>query len=220
MESTSQRNAAKRTIKKQRAPLGRSARWPTCPRPHELRSASRAQRWPDGSAPKGRARPAPSCTTRPSARTCLAAPRWAERSSPGRSGTHDGRARVARPPGPSAGDAPSLGLLLEAERAATLARLRTLRIEFDGVVLDALDANLDDEHDPEVRPIAWERAQLASLIDDASSSLADLDEALQRLERGTSATCERCGGTIAAERLEARPGTRECIRCAWFGRTR
>ena len=52
-------------------------------------------------------------------------------------------------PGPSAGDTPSLGLLLEAERAATLARLRTLRIEFDGVVLDALDANLDDEHDPE-----------------------------------------------------------------------
>jgi RNA polymerase-binding transcription factor DksA len=123
-------------------------------------------------------------------------------------------------PGPSAGDAPSLGLLLEAERAATLARLRTLRIEFDGVVLDALDANLDDEHDPEGPTIAWERAQLASLIDDASSSLADLDEALQRLERGTSATCERCGGTIAAERLEARPGTRECIRCAWFGRTR
>jgi RNA polymerase-binding transcription factor DksA len=34
------------------------------------------------------------------------------------------------------------------------------------------------------------------------------------LEAGTYGTCEQCGGEIGAARLEARPASTRCVRCA------
>ena len=100
------------------------------------------------------------------------------------------------------------------ERAATTARIRTLTDEFDGIVSAWADANTDDEHDPEGATIAFERAQVAAVLNQARARLADLDAALERLSAGSYATCERCGAKVADERLRARPGVRTCIDCA------
>ena len=63
----------------------------------------------------------------------------------------------------------------------------------------------DDEHDPEGATIAFERAQLAALLGQAHSHLAELDGALDRLRQGRYGRCERCGRPVGAERLAARP---------------
>jgi RNA polymerase-binding transcription factor DksA len=89
--------------------------------------------------------------------------------------------------------------------------------DFDEIVATASGTNGDDEHDPEGSTIAYERAQVAALLGEARAHLDDLDRALARLADGTYEVCERCGASIAPERLAARPATRSCIRCAAQG---
>jgi len=43
--------------------------------------------------------------------------------------------------------------------------------------------------------------------------LAQIDEALVRIDAGSFGTCTRCGRAIAEERLEARPWASLCIEC-------
>jgi DnaK suppressor protein len=101
-----------------------------------------------------------------------------------------------------------------ADRADTTARVAALTREFDGIVESAALGATDDEHDPEGATIAFERAQTASLLEQARDHLADLDQAIRRIEAGIYGRCETCGQPIAAERLAARPTARTCIRCA------
>jgi RNA polymerase-binding transcription factor DksA len=111
-------------------------------------------------------------------------------------------------------DDSSFGQFLEADRAATVARVLSLRSEVDGIVAASSDANADDEHDPEGSTIAFERARASALLAEADSHLRDLDRATARLEAGTYTACEQCGGPIAPDRLAARPTTTTCIGCA------
>ena len=110
--------------------------------------------------------------------------------------------------------------VVDAERAATEARVASLRSEVDGIVAAASDANADDEHDPEGSTIAFERARAAALLAAAEAHLRELDRALARLEDGTFSTCQRCGGPIAPDRLAARPGAGTCLECATSARPR
>jgi DnaK suppressor protein len=103
---------------------------------------------------------------------------------------------------------------LAAERQETLDRLTAVSREFDGIVESSAGVATDDEHDPEGATIAFERAQLAALLDQAHRHLAELDEAADRLRQGHYGRCERCGRPITAERLAARPAARTCITCA------
>jgi RNA polymerase-binding transcription factor DksA len=89
--------------------------------------------------------------------------------------------------------------------------IRTLTAEFDRVVAATAGANTDDEHDPEGATIGFERAQLAALLADARSRLAEVDRALERVTAGTYGTCEVCGIAIPPERLEARPTASRCV---------
>lgn len=107
---------------------------------------------------------------------------------------------------------------LRAERAATLERIQALTADFDGIVAASADTNADDEHDPEGPTIAFERAQIAALLAQARAYLGDVERATDRLDDGTYTVCEGCGGSIAADRLAARPATRTCIRCATSAR--
>jgi DnaK suppressor protein len=104
--------------------------------------------------------------------------------------------------------------ILTAERAAALARVRAMTSDFDGLVADSVNANADDEHDPEGSTVAYERAQVAALIAGARSNLDDLDHALDRLSAGCYSVCEGCQLQISPERLAARPAARTCIDCA------
>ena len=99
-------------------------------------------------------------------------------------------------------------------RTEALAQIAALTAEFDEVVAASASSNADDEHDPEGATIAFERQQLAALLEQARQRLADVDAALARAAAGDYGRCVECGREIAPERLAARPQARTCISCA------
>ncbi len=103
---------------------------------------------------------------------------------------------------------------LTAERTHTEERLSALEAEFRTLVDAGTGTNIDDEHDPEGATIAFERAQVAALVEQARARLGDLERALGELQRDAYGICERCGQPIVAGRLEARPDARTCVACA------
>jgi RNA polymerase-binding transcription factor DksA len=103
---------------------------------------------------------------------------------------------------------------LERERAVVLRRIAELERSFADIAASVDTANTDDEHDPEGATLAFERAQVVSLLDEARARLAALDDASARVTAGTYGVCEQCGGEIGAERLAALPDTRRCVDCA------
>ncbi len=103
---------------------------------------------------------------------------------------------------------------LDAERAQVLARDAALRADLEGIIANSMDANADDEHDPEGSTVAFERAQVIARISETESRLAALERALERLDTGSYTVCERCRCEIPVERLVARPATTFCVDCA------
>ncbi len=99
-------------------------------------------------------------------------------------------------------------------RRATIRRSASLVSSFDGIVEATSDVATDDEHDPEGHTIAWERQQIAALLDETRITLADIESAEQRLDDGRYGTCTTCGLEIAVERLDALPATPTCFNCA------
>lgn len=104
--------------------------------------------------------------------------------------------------------------LIEAERDQARARLRAFTDEHTGIVESSIDANSDDEHDPEGATIAFERARVGALRADTAAYLDALHRALARLDAGAYGVCAECGADISPERLEARPATETCVACA------
>jgi RNA polymerase-binding transcription factor DksA len=103
---------------------------------------------------------------------------------------------------------------LLAERAETAARVDALAADLAGIIDASVAVATDDEHDPEGATIAFERAQLATMLDLAERRLVDAEAALARWDTGEYDVCEVCGGRIPVERLMARPTTRRCVVCA------
>jgi DnaK suppressor protein len=103
---------------------------------------------------------------------------------------------------------------LLAEQVAARAQIEALTSEFEDMVAAAASSNIDDEHDPEGATIAFERQQIAALLEQARRRLGDIEAALARREAGDYGRCETCGRPIGAERLAARPAARTCIDCA------
>lgn len=103
---------------------------------------------------------------------------------------------------------------LAGERARTVEQITSLQRSFDEVVAASEDVATDDEHDPEGHTIAWERQQLAALLDTARARLAELDLAIRRIEGGDYGRCEVCGRPIDPERLEVLPTASTCVACA------
>ena len=108
----------------------------------------------------------------------------------------------------------ALAELLAAERIRAIEQVASLTADLNEIINASTSVATDDEHDPEGATIAFERAQVAAIIDQARGRLADLDRAIVRLREGTYGRCEVCGQPIAPERLAARPAARTCIACA------
>ncbi|WP_407939592.1 TraR/DksA family transcriptional regulator [Motilibacter aurantiacus] len=92
--------------------------------------------------------------------------------------------------------------------------MAALTRDFGGIVEAAADANTDDEHDPEGATIAFERAQVSALLEQARQRLQELEGALARIDGGAYGRCEVCGEQIPAARLAVRPSARTCVGCA------
>lgn len=101
-----------------------------------------------------------------------------------------------------------------ARRTETHHLIESLRRRLGEIIDSSTHTTNDDEHDPEGVTIAFERAQVAGLLDQANTELRDLDAASERLAAGTYGICRRCGRPIADGRLDALPATTTCIRCA------
>jgi RNA polymerase-binding transcription factor DksA len=103
---------------------------------------------------------------------------------------------------------------LQRLRARAEAEAATLASDLESLFIASRDANADDEHDPEGATIGFERAQLTALLSAARERIAEVDDALRRVDAGTYGICERCGQPIAEDRLAARPFARFCMACA------
>jgi DnaK suppressor protein len=100
------------------------------------------------------------------------------------------------------------------ERADAAHRIDFLTARLADIVEGSHLSTDDDEHDPEGSTVAFERAQTASLLDDARRDLDELAAAERRLDAGTYGVCEKCGRPINTERLDVLPAARRCIDCA------
>jgi DnaK suppressor protein len=109
----------------------------------------------------------------------------------------------------------SLALRQVAERRSTmLAMVESLTQRLNGIRESATWTASDDEHDPEGVTVAFERAQVAGLLDLARDELRELDAAEARIHAGTYGQCQSCGRPIADDRLAALPIATTCITCA------
>ena len=61
---------------------------------------------------------------------------------------------------------------------------------------------------------AVERLATTAMARSLTSSLADIDRALAKIEDGTYGLCDRCGNEITDARLEGLPATTLCVNCA------
>ncbi|WP_081830620.1 TraR/DksA family transcriptional regulator [Rhodococcus sp. UNC363MFTsu5.1] len=103
---------------------------------------------------------------------------------------------------------------IAAEHTATVHRIESLTARLADILDGSELTTNDDEHDPEGSTIAFERAQVASLLDDARQELEDLDAARRRVEDGSYGVCVKCGRPIGVERLDVLPAVLRCIDCS------
>jgi len=61
---------------------------------------------------------------------------------------------------------------------------------------------------------AVDRLTKVGAAEQLAAMRADVARALEKLDDGTYGLCDRCGMLIADERLEARPWSVLCVRCA------
>jgi len=104
--------------------------------------------------------------------------------------------------------------LLIAERARVAGRVDARRGELHALIGVAAIEGRDDEHDPDGATVAFEQSMASGLLTQAVAYLSEVDGAIERLAAGLHGACERCGQTIPADRLEARPTARTCVGCS------
>jgi RNA polymerase-binding protein DksA len=102
-------------------------------------------------------------------------------------------------------------LLEERTRAATA--LEHLHAGNSGSLEDETDEMPSDNHLAEMASVTVDREIDYGLEENFEHELEAIDAALARIEDGTFGACQRCGQTIAAERLEALPYVTLCIDC-------
>src|ERR1700742_3886965 len=87
---------------------------------------------------------------------------------------------------------------LNTDRDETLGRIAELERDFTAIVTSMSEGSAggDDEHDPEGATVAFERQHVVALINQARAHLDAIDAALGKVDSGTYAICDICGGPI------------------------
>lgn len=70
-----------------------------------------------------------------------------------------------------------------------------------------------DNHPADLGSETFERGKDIGLLDNARRLLEQIDEAIERIDRGQYGWCSRCGRRIPEERLHAIPWASLCIEC-------
>jgi RNA polymerase-binding protein DksA len=104
--------------------------------------------------------------------------------------------------------------LLE-ERKRVEAAIQYLREEHPGSLEEEIEESVgtSDNHLADAATATLDREIDYTLGENSEQVLAEIDDALQRIEDGTFGTCRTCGQPIAPERLEAMPWATQCIDC-------
>jgi RNA polymerase-binding transcription factor DksA len=68
-----------------------------------------------------------------------------------------------------------------------------------------------DQHPGDSGTETFEMEKNVSLLEQVDDELAEVEAAVQRLDRGTYGTCQACGRPIGDARLEAMPAARFCV---------
>ncbi|MCL5048690.1 MAG: TraR/DksA C4-type zinc finger protein [Firmicutes bacterium] len=99
--------------------------------------------------------------------------------------------------------------LLETEKSSLTLQLAEIGYGETGSTQLSYDSNFADSSQ-----VTAEKSETEALVSELRSALADVNEALSRLDKGTYGICQGCGLAISSPRLEAIPTVKYCIDCA------
>lgn len=110
---------------------------------------------------------------------------------------------------------------LEEYRQQLLNQKKELSGRIDGLNQGLLDPmresigelSLYDNHPADIGDELFERSKDLSLRDQANLQMTRVDRALEKIAAGSYGICDRCGGSISDQRLEAMPEANLCIDC-------
>jgi DnaK suppressor protein len=108
--------------------------------------------------------------------------------------------------------------ILSEERQRVVDAITYLHEETPGSIEDETDEMPIDNHMAEIAAPTLDREIDYTLEENSEQVLAEIDDALKRIDAGTYGICASCGQPIAEERLEAMPWATRCIDCARRGR--
>ena len=101
---------------------------------------------------------------------------------------------------------------LEEERARLEGVREGIRREQDDAISEAgNELSSFDQHPGDSGTETFEMEKNVSLLEQVDDELAEVEAAVQRLDRGTYGTCQACGRPIGDARLEAMPAARFCV---------
>lgn len=101
------------------------------------------------------------------------------------------------------------------ERDSVLAELREYGADPHSERVEHI-AGIDDNF-ADLAAATAERSEILAFIDNARERLTDVEAALAKMDEGTYGVCEVCEQEIPEARLEARPLSVRCVRCAAAG---
>ena len=101
---------------------------------------------------------------------------------------------------------------LDVEQTSTIEELKSYGADPHSERVERL-AGIDENFADSAAATA-ERAEALARIQNARERLAAVEQALQRMDQGTYGVCEICGTPIPEARLEARPLSVRCVKCA------
>ena len=74
-------------------------------------------------------------------------------------------------------------------------------------------ADFDVNHPADTASETFERQKDLALNQNIDAMLAQIEDALEKIDEGTFGTCSRCGKSISPARLEALPYATLCVDC-------
>jgi RNA polymerase-binding protein DksA len=99
---------------------------------------------------------------------------------------------------------------LETEREDLVRELKDMGVD----PVTGAPADVEFEHGfADSGHAAAEKAGLLSIAETLVTTLREVGDALERMERGTYGVCQNCSTQIPAERLDARPQASLCMTC-------